>query len=86
MLDEITTASFRDRDSSVCTVTRLRTGKPRNRGSIPDRSKRVVSSSKRPERLGPHPPSYLMRNESIYPGLKQLEREVEYSILVLVHL
>ena len=39
------------RDSSFGTAIRLRTGRPTNRGRIPLRRKRFVSSSKSPDRL-----------------------------------
>jgi len=41
----------RDYKSVGGIVTSLRAGRPRNRGSIPDRSERYISSPKRPDRL-----------------------------------
>ena len=41
----------RSRDSSVDIATRLRAGRPRNRGSIPGKGKRFTSSPKHPDRL-----------------------------------
>jgi hypothetical protein len=45
------TRSTERRDCSVGVFTSLRTGRPRNRGSIPDRFKRLFSPPERPDRL-----------------------------------
>lgn len=51
-----------NRNSSVSIVTSLQAGRPRNRGSIPDRVKVYTSPPKRPDRLCPpvHPFSLLV--------------------------
>jgi hypothetical protein len=50
-------------------VTRLRTVKQKNGGSIPDRVKRILVS-KRPDRLWAHPAIYSIGNGDSLPGGK----------------
>jgi hypothetical protein len=56
--------------SSVGIVTKLQVGRPRNRGLIPGRDTRFVSSPKRPDRLVARPSSYSVGNGSSSPGGK----------------
>jgi len=59
-------------DTPVGIVTRLRAGRPRNRGSFPGEGKRIVSSAKIPDRiLGP--PGFLFKRyrKILSPGEKR---------------
>jgi hypothetical protein len=48
-------------------MTELLAGQPRNRGSIPSRTKRLLQC---PDRLWGHPASYLMGSRDSFPGGK----------------
>jgi hypothetical protein len=58
---------------NVQNCTRLRTGRPGDRGSIPDRGKRFLSSQTSVSRpaLGPTQPPVQWATEVLSPGLKR---------------
>jgi hypothetical protein len=55
------------RDLSVGIVTRLRAGRPKNRGSIPHRDRRFISSPKRADRLWDPSSVPLSWNRGLFP-------------------
>jgi hypothetical protein len=62
------------RDSSVGITTSLRAGRPRIRGSIPDRGKRLFSITSRPV-LGPTQPPIQWILGAVSPRVKRPRRE-----------
>jgi hypothetical protein len=63
-------STVNSRGSSFGIVTKLQAGRTRNRGSIPGRAKRFVSSPKRPDLLVARPASYSVGNKGFFPGDK----------------
>ena len=67
----ISTNANRSLESAVDTVTGIRAGWPRNRGSISDRDKRFYSSPKHPDRLWGPPRPILARTQ---PPIQLVQR------------
>jgi hypothetical protein len=67
------------RDSSVSTATRLRVGRPRNRGSIPGRDKRFSLLYNIKTGFGVHPTSCAMGTGADSAGVKRPGCEADHS-------
>jgi hypothetical protein len=67
------------RDGSVGIVIRLRTGRPKNRGSILAEKRDFLFSTVYRQALGAHPVSYPVSSAGSFPGLMRLKRKAGRS-------